>query len=193
MDGAPNPDTAPEFVPHDYKTTHPRKLAFLTALGMSGVIVTACRTARVGRRNVYIWLDQQGPEGDEFRADFATAKENAADFLQSEVIKRALQGYEEPLIYKGQVVKDEKGKIVMRAKYYPALLIYATNLAKGINIRGERVNNPKPEDETLKRMTPADAIKELARSMGLRPEEDALTNGDTVHGNGHGAPRLNGH
>lgn len=73
---------------------------FCTALAESGNVSHACKTVLIARSTAY--------EAREAHADFAAAwdeaLEFAADALEFEIRRRAMQGVDEPIFYKGQEV-----------------------------------------------------------------------------------------
>ena len=73
---------------------------FIAALAESGNITLAARAAGVGRRTVY---DAQKAD-ESFAAAWAEAEDIAADLLEEEARKRAVDGTPEPVYYKGQMV-----------------------------------------------------------------------------------------
>ena len=78
----------------------------------------ACEAAEVGRSSHYRWLDDP-----EYREAFDLAKEDAADILEAEAKRRAVEGVEEPAGW----YKGEAGGVVR--KYSDTLLIF---LLKGL-------------------------------------------------------------
>ena len=87
--------------------------AFLQALAATGVVAAACRAAGVSSTTVY-----QRKRTD---ADFATmwdnAMEDAADEMEIEARRRAIDGVEEPIVHKGQFTpewaRDASGEIIV--------------------------------------------------------------------------------
>ena len=70
---------------------------FLEAFAVHGIIRDAAKSAQVGRRTVYDWLD-----GDEaFAARKADAHEDAADGLEAEALRRGQEGVLEPVYGSG--------------------------------------------------------------------------------------------
>ena len=89
---------------------------FLTALEATGIVARAAKRAKVGRRTVY----------DHMKADpeFAKRCEEALDGaeanLEEEVMRRALEGEQVPVYFRGEVV----GQITRKSD---ALLMFALN------------------------------------------------------------------
>lgn len=61
------------------------KRVFIEALGASGIILAACRAAKINRNTAYTWR-QEDPE---FAAAWEQAKEDSVDVLEAELMKRA--------------------------------------------------------------------------------------------------------
>ena len=74
--------------------------AFFAALEKTGVVAWAAKAAGVGRRTAYDHL-QADPE---FAERWRDALDTAADNLEGEVIRRALEGEQVPVYYQGKVV-----------------------------------------------------------------------------------------
>jgi hypothetical protein len=100
------------------KTEHRKKRAMLAALARTGVVVEACRAAKVGRTSHYAWLK----EDPQYAAAVEDAMEQAADLLEAEARLRATEGVEEPII--GRVGKDQDGVITTVRKKSDTLLIF---------------------------------------------------------------------
>ena len=86
---------------------------FLEALRETGVIERAATAASVRTATVYA---RRKSDAD-FEAAFENAMEDAIDTLEAEARRRAVQGWEEPVVYQGQLTpiyeRDERGQIVM--------------------------------------------------------------------------------
>lgn len=95
-------------------TCTPKKIeAFLEALDEGAGVSDACRIAGIARRSVYEWR-----AGDpEFRTAWDKAIERSADSLEAEAVRRARDGVDEPVFYKGEACG------VVR-KYSDTLLIF---------------------------------------------------------------------
>lgn len=77
----------------------PWEKAFLAALSDTGNVRAACRAAEVGRTTVYDGLSRW----PDFAADFRRAEAEAADLLELEARRRAHDGVDEPVIYRGEL------------------------------------------------------------------------------------------
>ena len=58
----------------------------------AGNVSAACSAAGVGRRTYYDWVQRD----EEFRARLKDAEQEAAERLEAEAYRRAVEGYEEP-------------------------------------------------------------------------------------------------
>jgi hypothetical protein len=86
--------------------------AFLAAFEECGNVTVACQLAGVSRSAVYLWR-----EDPEFEAEFEAAGETAADALEAEARRRAVEGFTEPVFQGGAQV----GTIT---RYSDTLLIF---------------------------------------------------------------------
>jgi hypothetical protein len=92
--------------------------AFLDAYKEMGNISRASTASNIDRRSHYRWL-----ENDEAYAEnFAEAEKEAIEKLEAEARRRASEGYEEPVFYKGEVCGTVR-------KYSDVLLMF---LLKGL-------------------------------------------------------------
>ena len=80
--------------------------AFFSALEKTGVVAWAAKAAGVGRRTVYDHL-QADPE---FGERWQDALDTAADNLEGELLRRAVEGEQVPVYYKGKVVGHKTRK-----------------------------------------------------------------------------------
>ncbi len=93
---------------------NPRQRAFLTAFRELGNIRRAAEAAGIARRTHYKWRDTDA----EYVQAFEAAKEDAADLLEAEAWRRAVDGVEKPVgWYKG----EPGGKV---REYSDTLLIF---------------------------------------------------------------------
>lgn len=91
-----------------------KQSAFLAAYRLTGSITLAAKAAKVERGLHYRWLEEEA-----YQFAFESAKEEAAQGLEDEAIRRAHFGVAEPLVYQGQFqfklrpAKDADGNPVM--------------------------------------------------------------------------------
>jgi hypothetical protein len=90
-----------------------KQRSFLAAYGRTGVVTAAAKAARIARKTHYKSLPDPV-----YRAAFAEAQEDAIGVLESEAFKRAKDGVEEPVIWRGQLcfepLRDPKTNAVLR-------------------------------------------------------------------------------
>lgn len=101
-----------------------KQALFLTALGKCASIKQACEIAGVGRATVYRWQQSSAT----FRKAVEEANKEANDTIDDEIVRRAIEGIEEPLVSMGKLVfleepllgedekplLDEKNRPIMR-------------------------------------------------------------------------------
>ena len=116
------------------KSAHPKKRAFLAVYPGCGTIKAAAEAVKIDRRRHYEWLAAD----PEYVTAFEQAKEDAADTLEAEAIRRAVHGVEEPVGWHRGVA----GGTVTR--YSDTLLIF---LLKGLRPEKYRENVKAPPEE----------------------------------------------
>ncbi len=100
--------------------------AFLKAFAIIGTVSAAAEAAGVGRRTHYDWM------GDpDYAARFAEASEAAADLLEREAVRRAVNGTTRTVYYQGQPVGEE-------THYSDTLLMFLLNGRRPEVFRRER-------------------------------------------------------
>ena len=77
-----------------------RKTVFLEALVVTLNVTLACRRAGIARRTAYDW--READEG--FARKWDDAVDEGVDLLEAELHKRAFEGVERPVYYKGEQV-----------------------------------------------------------------------------------------
>lgn len=73
--------------------------SFLSALADTGVVTDACRAADISTSTAY---GLRSTDAD-FAAAWEQAREDAADTLEREALRRAVRGVQEPVVYQGQL------------------------------------------------------------------------------------------
>lgn len=106
-----------------------KKRAFLAALATTGNISRAAAAAGVHRMTHYDWLEQDA-DGS-YAAAVAAAEAEAADLLEAEARRRALEGWDEAVYWRGREVGATR-------KYSDTLLIF---LLKGARPEKYRENS----------------------------------------------------
>lgn len=74
-----------------------KRRLFLRAFAQRGIILEGCRIAGVSRGAVEHWRETS----EWFQELFLIAVEEAADRIEGEAFRRAVDGYDEPVIYQG--------------------------------------------------------------------------------------------
>jgi hypothetical protein len=93
--------------------------AFISALADTGIVSHACTAAKIERSTAYRHREQSKP----FAVAWDEAVEIAADTLEMEALRRAHDGVEEPVYYKGVLVDTVR-------KYSDTLMIFLLKAAK---------------------------------------------------------------
>lgn len=108
------------------RDTIPKRDAFLAAFKLTASITKAAAAAKCERGLHYRWLDDA-----EYREAFEAAKEEAAQSLEDEAVRRAYEGVLEPLVYQGEFTyeRDAKGRRKLKKplgirKYSDALMMF---------------------------------------------------------------------
>jgi len=98
--------------------------AFLDALAETASVTASCEIAGLARRSVYEWRDQDPAFLDQWEA----ALELGTDALEDEAVRRASEGTDKPVFYKGQ----QCGKV---REYSDVLLIVMLKARRGDKFR----------------------------------------------------------
>ena len=101
------------------KLTKARQEHFLTSLAATGNVTAAVATAETSRTRVYE-LRKVNPA---FAARWEEAEEIAADALEAEARRRAVEGVQEPLVSAGKLVCDDEGQPIAIRRYSDHLLL----------------------------------------------------------------------
>jgi hypothetical protein len=101
------------------KLTEARRAVFLKALSDTGSVSTAVAVAGTSRTRVYE-LRKADPA---FASAWEEAEEIAADGLEEEARRRAVEGVEEPLVSAGKLVRDDNGRPMLVRRYSDNLLL----------------------------------------------------------------------
>lgn len=87
------------------KVTPEKKAAFCAALVASGGNITrACQAVEIVRMTAYRWRE----EDPEFAADWDRCRAAGVDALEDEALRRAFEGYDKPIVHKGEVTGTMK-------------------------------------------------------------------------------------
>ena len=85
--------------PKGSKRPSANQAAFLAAYSKTGVVTLAAEIAGVPRRNHSYWLHND----KDYPAHFAEAHDMACDAIEAEMRRRAIEGVQKPVFYKGEV------------------------------------------------------------------------------------------
>ena len=77
----------------------------LAALGELGNVTAAARSVGVSRATHYLWLD----DDPDYGKAAAVALDQAADLLEAEARRRAVEGVTRPVLHKGEQVMIDRG------------------------------------------------------------------------------------
>lgn len=98
---------------------HPKKRAFLAAYAVQPSVTMATRAAGIRRDMHYDWMR----DDEVYREAFAEVKEMGIELLEVEAIRRARDGWDEPVFYKGE-------KTGVTRKHSDTLLIFMLKAAR---------------------------------------------------------------
>src|SRR6516162_6609899 len=96
-----------------------RQQLFIRALSKTDNVTKAAALAGTSRPRVYE-LRNRDPA---FAAAWEDAEEVAADRLEDEARRRAVEGVPEPLVSAGKLVRDDDGQPIMVRRYSDKLLL----------------------------------------------------------------------
>jgi hypothetical protein len=101
------------------KLTNARQERFLKSLAETGNVTAAVAAAGTSRTRVYE-LRKVDPA---FAARWEEAEDMAADALEAEARRRAVEGIQEPLVSAGKLVRDDDGQPIAVQRYSDHLLL----------------------------------------------------------------------
>jgi hypothetical protein len=101
------------------KISRRRQQRFLAALARDGSVASAAADAQVDRT----LLEAARRIDDAFAREWEAAERAAAQKLEREAWRRAINGVPEPLVSEGKVVRDDDGRPLSVQRYSDALLI----------------------------------------------------------------------
>lgn len=97
-----------------HEVAHKKKREFLTALAIIGTFIGAAKETGISVRMHYWWMEHH----PEYPALVEKARSIAADNAEDEVFRRAFQGYDHPVIHKGQITGSYKSYSDLLAMFY---------------------------------------------------------------------------
>ena len=146
--------------------SHPKKRAFLTAYGQTGNKSLAAKMAGIVKQTIYTRQWRGDPE---FQEALKRARVMAADVLEAEAHRRAVEGWEEPVgWYKGQ-----PGGVIRR--FSDTLLIFTLKgllpdrYRERVDVRGSFAHldlNQLP-DELLARIAAGEDIRSVLANVAV--------------------------
>lgn len=80
------------------------KMVFCRAYARHGIVSDGLSAAGISRRTYYRWRRND----ESFAENCVMAEEMANDFLEREARRRAMEGFDRPVIYKGQITETYK-------------------------------------------------------------------------------------
>ena len=104
-----------------------KKPSVIAAFKRTCNVSEACRIAEVERSTHYAWLKSDPA----YKEEFESSRDEAAQILEDEAVRRAEQGVDEPVFYKGEVCGSVR-------KYSDTLLIFLLNGAMPDKYKRER-------------------------------------------------------
>ncbi len=135
-----------------------RKTAFLHALADTVNVARACRDAGIPRRTAYDWRDAD----PDFAREWDDALDNGIDLLEAELHRRAFEGVEKPVYYKGEQVGTTR-------HYSDALAMFLLKAHRPARYRDNyRPPEPEPEPDD-----PASRTRRLREAVMRRLDEEA--------------------
>lgn len=157
--------------PHVIQQVKNRKNAFLAAFSECGVISRAAEIAGIDRGTHYDWMKND----PEYVQAFKDAEDVAAEHLEQEARRRAVEGTQKPVFYQGQVC----GTVT---EYSDTLLIFLLKGAKPEKYQ-ERTRTDLSVTAATKQPAPGEfqtlrQLKELERRK--EKAADGQDNGETV-------------
>jgi hypothetical protein len=92
---------------------------FLAVFARTGVVAIVCRAAAISSAQIDHWLETDVA----FQERYHEAREEATDWIIHEVWQRAVEGWDEPLRYRGHPATDAHGDPVLLRRYSDRLLL----------------------------------------------------------------------
>ena len=127
--------------------------AFIAALAETGIVAHAAKAAKVGTAAVYSLREVDAAFAEEWRL----ARESAADRMETEALRRAIEGTLEPVYGSGGYREGTK-KVGSIRRYSDTLLIF---LLKGI--RPEKYRERRELSGSLEVKSLSDLVAALAK------------------------------
>jgi len=192
------PDTAP---PQRFTDIGAKR--FLDELGECGSVCEAARRARMPRASLY----RRRADDPEFAKAWDQALEMAYDLLHDEAMRRAIEGVEKPVFYRGEqvaVVRRKSDRLLMFLMRAHRPARYDPHYVKPYEPTPEEIAARKAEREAERERTQAmldslreeretalhDAIEDAVASMARSTARRMKPKGDTAKGRGNAGRTL---
>ncbi len=124
---------------------------FLETLSRTGNPSAACQASGLTRRSI----NRMRENDPVFARDYEEAMEEAADLLEAEAWRRALEGVAQPLLKAGQPVLDADGAAIIVRRYSDPLLVMLLRGCKPEKFQ-RRIGSAMPTPD------PSAGIREIA-------------------------------
>ena len=160
--------TSLDFTALDFndKRAYAKQRAFLTAFSETGSVVRAAIAAKVSRRAHVYWMSEPG-----YKQVFDDARLIAAEVLEDEARRRAVQGLRKMKFYKGEPVIDpETNKPYFEHEYSDTLMamLLNANLPEKFKYRSE--TTVKADLTIHQPNAPSDAFLRRCNTISPNPE-----------------------
>ena len=190
--------------PRKIKVRLAKQRAFLAAFAQTGVVRIASASAGIHRSAHNHWLHKD----PDYAAAFAEAEEDAADLLEAEAIRRAVNGTRKKKFYKNRPIMDSDGKQYEEFEYSDSLLMFLlkglrpAKFREGITVlqtTGVNVQQIAQDAEAMAGtiLPPREMLLKLVSQQQVQQGSNGVGGGNGLkaiehngHSNGHGT---NGH
>jgi hypothetical protein len=153
------------------KLTPARRKRFLEVLAETGNVTVAVRLSGTSRTRAY----ELRKADDEFAAAWGEAEEIAADRLEAEAWRRAVEGIAEPLVSAGKIVRDDDGQPIAIRRYSDNLLLALLKAHRPDKFRERRAIEPMgaPESDPPRMLAvsfvePGKVVDAIPAKAGIR-------------------------
>lgn len=165
-------------------STQSKKQAFLSAYAILGSIIGAAEASGVSRASHFVWMQQKGPAAEQYRADFEAAREESTERMEAEARRRAVDGINEPVIYKGELmgiwvneVGERVGEGTPGAKFVPLTVKKHSDVLLIFMLKGAMPEKYKDRVSTeFKDLTPpapiGQVVAECLAALGDKPSTE---------------------
>lgn len=99
---------------------------FLDTFEWCGMVTMACKLTGICRTTVY----EERQRNEEFATAWADVEERTTERMEREAYRRAVEGVDSPVLYKGEFVKTEDGSQLVEREYSDTLLTFLLKARK---------------------------------------------------------------